>query len=220
LMEEQAEDDNDDNDDEHALSTSPTSTIATHLSRSPSTRPKRPSQTPSQTRRRTSSSSSINLATSPNTRTRRLSATSLASAAMGIEDDGRVKGIKSKVVGRGGWVKGMMGFGKETGRGVWGSSGREEWSKVSFPLWKLILPVKGVSRRLTGDGHSGGSSRSVCRTPMGRSSLRTRRRPTSDNIRMASPSRARMVTPNPKPANNVNLDIRRPLVLLHRHPRL
>jgi hypothetical protein len=223
LMEEQAEDDNDDNVDdpnEHALSTSPTSTIATHLSRSPTTRPKRPSQTPSQTHRRTSSSSSINLATSPNTRTRRLSATSLASAAMGIEDDGRVKGIKSKVVGRGGWVKGMMGFGKETGRGVWGSSGREEWSKVSFPLWKLILPVKGVSRRLTGDGHSGGSSRSVCRTPMGRSSLRTRRRPTSDNIRMASPSRARMVTPNPKPANNVNLDIRRPLVLLHRHPRL
>jgi hypothetical protein len=135
LMEEQAEDDNDDNVDdpnEHALSTSPTSTIATHLSRSPTTRPKRPSQTPSQTRRRTSSSSSINLATSPNIRTRRLSASSLASAVMGIEDDGRVKGIKSKVVGRGGWVKGMMGFGKETGRGVWGSSGREEWSKVSL----------------------------------------------------------------------------------------
>ncbi|KAG7528172.1 hypothetical protein FFLO_06365 [Filobasidium floriforme] len=136
LMEEQAEDDNDDNVDdsnEHALSTSPTSTIATHLSRSPTTRTKRPSQTPSQTRRRTSSSSSITLATSPNTRTRRLSASSLASAAMGIEDDGRVKGIKSKVVGRGGWVKGMMGFGKETGRGVWGSSGREEWSKKCLP---------------------------------------------------------------------------------------
>lgn len=145
LMEEQAEDDdNDDNVDdpnEHALSTSPTSTIATHLSRSPSTRTKRPSQTPTQTRRRTSSSSSITLATSPNTRTRRLSASSLASAAMGVEDDGRVKGIKSKVVGRGGWVKGMMGFGKETGRGVWGSSGREEWSKVSLSAAESFFSV-------------------------------------------------------------------------------
>lgn len=137
LMEEQAEDDDLDDPNEHALSTSPTSTIATHLSRSPTMRTKRPSQT--STRRRTSSSSSITLATSPNTRTRRLSASSLASAAMGVEDDGRVKGIKSKMVGRGGWVKGMMGFGKETGRGVWGSSGREEWSKVSPSATRLYF---------------------------------------------------------------------------------
>jgi hypothetical protein len=58
---------------------------------------------------------------------------------MGVEDDGRVKGIKSKMVGRGGWVKGMMGFGKETGRGVWGSSGREEWSKVSPSATRLYF---------------------------------------------------------------------------------
>jgi len=111
-------------DDEHALSTSPTSTIATHLSRSPTTTATRGGKT----RRCTSSSSSINLTTSP--RVRSSSASSLASMVMGIEDDGRVKGIKSKVTGRGPWVKGMKGFGRETGRGVWGSSGREEWSKV------------------------------------------------------------------------------------------
>lgn len=42
----------------------------------------------------------------------------------------RVRGVKRGVGGRGAWVNGMVGFGREWARGVWGRSGFQEWNRV------------------------------------------------------------------------------------------
>lgn len=49
------------------------------------------------------------------------------------EPEPKVRGIKSEIVGRGPWHKGMKGFGPEIGRSVWGRGGREEWSSMCLP---------------------------------------------------------------------------------------
>lgn len=206
--------DDDEGMDEEALATSPTSSIATHLSRSPTAStmniPPRPGQTQvreKKPRRRTSSSSSVG---PPRTR-RRSSASSLASMALGIEDDGRVRGIKGEVKGRGGWVKGMKGFGREVGRGVWGSSGREEWSKVcpGLDVWESEMRR---GKKLMRRGHG----RNACLIRMGRSWLPTRLLLTSDNIRMVSDDSDRLSLWG---WHADYISAARPLVLLHGDPR-
>ena len=134
---------------DHELAASPTSTstIATHLSMSPtsttSQNDARIEQRTRPTRRRSSGASSKNdvgvgLGGRPS-KVRRLSGSSLASRVSGMEDDGRVRGIKGEVSARGAWGKGMKGFGKEVGRGTWGASGREEWGKVGWRVASRVV---------------------------------------------------------------------------------
>lgn len=76
-------------------------------------------------RRRSSSN------TTPKMLRRGSSISSMRSDVSGISGDDRVKGIKSRIVGRGNWTEGRKGWGRELQRGVWGASGREEWHRVS-----------------------------------------------------------------------------------------
>ena len=132
---------------DHELAASPTSTIATHLSMSPTSTTSQNDASIDQrtrpTRRRSSGASCKNDlgvgAGGRPSKVRRLSGSSLASRVSGMEDDGRVRGIKGEVSARGAWGKGMKGFGKEVGRGTWGASGREEWGKVGWRVASRVV---------------------------------------------------------------------------------
>lgn len=79
-------------------------------------------------------SSSSNNAAQPKLLRRGSSISSIRSDVSGISGDDRVKGIKSRMIGRGNWTEGRKGWGRELQRGVWGASGREEWHRVREAL--------------------------------------------------------------------------------------
>ncbi|GHJ85883.1 hypothetical protein NliqN6_2285 [Naganishia liquefaciens] len=62
---------------------------------------------------------------------RRNSAGSVKSLITGEEE--RVRGVKRCVGGRGAWSNGMVGFGRDWARGVWGRSGFQEWNRECLP---------------------------------------------------------------------------------------